>query len=93
MARTPNAKRILNQALRDDIEDLRCSLAKFRDLTIAFDADMVEAVCIKAPKADKVAEDAMKVDKHMSKMIANFFADLDGYRAKYEAMRGDLELG
>ena len=93
MARTPNAKRILNGALRDECEDLRCALAKFRDLTIAFDADLVEAVCLKSENADKVAEDAMKVDKHLSKMLTHAFSDLDGYRAKYERLRADLELG
>ena len=93
MSGAANAKRILNERLRDDCEDAKCDLSKAQDLTRAFDLDLVEAMGRENGRVDGVADDAMKLDAKMTQKVEHFRDAVTSYRSQVARLREKLELG
>jgi len=94
MGGAANAKRILNERLRELCIDARADLEKMEDLTRSFDLDLVEAMGQEGNgRADGVADDAMKLDAKMTQKVEHFRDAVTSYRSQVARLREKLELG
>jgi len=93
MTGPPNAKKIINERQRDKAYDVIAALHKLCNASFSLDLDLVEAIALQSPKADAVAEDAMKADNRLAQKLDHFADVIAAATAESRDLKAALDLG